>query len=331
MTPERIPDTVGSPTIPFYRAPPPDPAVYPQLEHQWRLGTYTKGDNVAQLAQELEDYLNVEHVILTSSGTVAIAVGLLAAIKGGWIKPSPRVLVSAYTWDSVPYAISMGGGTPIYGDIDQHRWHLDTHIHGLNYDAVCLTDTFGARLKLPATTPHFIDAAHSMGLPKVGGRGIYEAFSLAATKVVTGGEGGVIATTDSQFALTAMQIARFVGRLPEASAILALGSLQSIDYSLKWRKSIADAYHRFLGEHVVYQDTGDGTNNYVFPVRLNETQLGRLRRRRDFAIRQYYNPPLDGCAKNALKVANSVVCLPQVSAEVCWHVANVILGKEVCV
>jgi dTDP-4-amino-4,6-dideoxygalactose transaminase len=329
----KIPDTVGEPTIPFYWPPAPSSTVFMLLEHQWRNGIYTKGDTVAQLAQEFADFLNVDHVILTSSGTMALAVGTMAAIKIDAIHEHPRILVPAYTWESVPYAIGMAGGDVTFGDIDLARWHLDHSWEHNQYNihhATCVTETFGARVKSLPEKDFFVDAAHSMGLPKIGGRGLFEAFSLAATKVVTGGEGGVITTFNHELALAAKQIARYVGRLPEASAILALDSLQNIDASLRWRKEIADAYHKHLGSNVIYQDTKDGTNNYVFPVRLNADQAARLRQRRDFAVRQYYNPPLDTFKENATKVASSVVCLPQVSPGVCEHVANVIIGKEEC-
>jgi dTDP-4-amino-4,6-dideoxygalactose transaminase len=308
------------------------PGIYEAVDEvtvAWGHGEFTKGLHNQKLREELKDFLDVEHIVLTSSGTLAIAIGIMAARKCGYIKAaSPKILVSAYTWDSVPMAFNMGGAMAIYGDIDMKRWHLDyekeTALPG-GWDAVCLTDTFGVKATTEPDEPFFVDAAHSMGLPDVGSRGLFETFSLAATKMVTAGEGGVIATTHADIAEEAEKIARYAGRLPEASCALGRLFLSEVEFLKKHRKAMYERYCE-RARRFTFQDTLSGFNYYLCAFRLPTDYLKNLEKPRDFAIRQYYNPPLASCHNTDI-IAQSVVCLPQAGLKECDHVIEVVMGK----
>lgn len=298
------------------------------IDQVWRYGVFTKGPHVMALEEELGEYLDVEHIVLTSSGTMALMIGMMAAIKTGYIKLNSVLLMSPYTWRSVPYAVDGARLVPYYGDIDLDYWHLDYEKASLTpgFDYVMLCDTFGARTATEPEEPYFVDAAHSFGLPWVGSRGLFEAFSMAATKVLPAGEGGFISTTHRDLAEKARDIARLMGRLPEASAVLARAYLDKMDDMLMYRGLINTYYTSLLKDHCQLQK-GDPHNNYLSCVRLDEDQMNRVIAQDIFEYRRYYNPTLDEGCWNAVAMAESVVALPQVSKECCIEVANIIKGE----
>jgi dTDP-4-amino-4,6-dideoxygalactose transaminase len=135
---------------------------------------------------------------------------------------------------------------------------LATHTYGNPCDVEGLQAVAGANgLRL------FFDAAHAFGSRRagvaVGGFGDAEVFSLSPTKVLTAGEGGIIATNDDVIAHRCRigrdygnpgdYDCRFVGlnaRMSEIHAAFALRSLETLEERIARRNELARLYRAAL-------------------------------------------------------------------------------------
>jgi dTDP-4-amino-4,6-dideoxygalactose transaminase len=107
------------------------------------------------------------------------------------------------------------------------------------------------------------DAAHAYGAlykgKKIGSFGDMEAFSLSGTKLVTGGEGGLLATTSADLIKRVEFLRNYGfygdynslyvglnGKMSELNAALACLTIDTIDTAIKRRNQIASFYRREL-------------------------------------------------------------------------------------
>jgi 8-amino-3,8-dideoxy-alpha-D-manno-octulosonate transaminase len=164
---------------------------------------------VLEFERAFADWLGVEHALAVSSGTAAVKVGLV----GLGIGPGDEVITQSFTFVATVEAIVDVGAVPVIVDID------DT----LGIDPAALEAAITPRTK--AVVPvHMLgvaadvdaigeiarrhdllvldDNCESLGAEwdgrKVGGLGDAGAFSLDFGKVITSGEGGVVATNDEE-------------------------------------------------------------------------------------------------------------------------------------
>jgi dTDP-4-amino-4,6-dideoxygalactose transaminase len=142
---------------------------------------------------------------------------------------------------------------------------------GVRTSAILATHTFGTPCEIDELetvarqtgTRLFFDAAHAFGSRRAGvpiGRfGDAEVFSLSPTKVLVGGEGGIVATNDDLLA-ERCRIGRdygnpgdydcqFVGlnaRMSEFHAAFAIASLTTLDERIARRNELVDRYREAL-------------------------------------------------------------------------------------
>jgi dTDP-4-amino-4,6-dideoxygalactose transaminase len=169
--------------------------------------------NFGPFAQRLErltsDYLGVPTKVVASGD-----VGLMIAIAALDLTAGSTVVMPSFTFNSTANAVLWNGLRPVFADIDPVTFNLDpaaaedaasrfdarlilaTHVFGNPADVDGLAqaaDRTGARL--------LFDAAHAYGARRdgraVGSFGDAEIFSLSGTKLVTSGEGGLIASADA--------------------------------------------------------------------------------------------------------------------------------------
>ena len=79
-----------------------------------RGGAWSAGSLVKEFEQEFANFCGVRFAILTSSGTAALKIALLAL----QLKPGDEVIIPAMTWPSVVIAVLESGGRPVIADID---------------------------------------------------------------------------------------------------------------------------------------------------------------------------------------------------------------------
>lgn len=86
-------------------------------------GAYIMGPQVAEIEQQLADYVGVKHCISCANGTDALRLALMALGIG----PGDAVFVPDFTFFATAEAVSMVGATPVFVDVDCDTFNIDTY------------------------------------------------------------------------------------------------------------------------------------------------------------------------------------------------------------
>ena len=84
-------------------------------------GAYILGPQVAELEQQLADYVGVKHCITCANGTDALRMALMALGIG----PGDAVFVPDFTFFATAEAVAMVGAKPIFVDVDENAFNID--------------------------------------------------------------------------------------------------------------------------------------------------------------------------------------------------------------
>ena len=169
----------------------------------------TTGETVAQFETLLAKYLGCRHVLAVTSCTGAMHLSLLALGIG----PGDEVITTPMTFIATATAILEAGAQPVFVDVDPRDGNMDSaHIEQAitpRTKAILPVHLYGrlcdmtAMQSLAKRNELFIveDAAHCLegerdGL-RPGSAGHTACFSFYATKNITCGEGGALATNDT--------------------------------------------------------------------------------------------------------------------------------------
>lgn len=179
-----------------------------QVIRSGRLFRYCEGSECDRFEQRYAQYLGIEHVTLTASGTNA----LTAAVMTLGIGPGDEVLVPAHTYMATALAVVSAGAIPVIVDIDESITIAPQAIEdavGPRTKAVIPVHMWGAVCDMNAilqiAVKHDLyvieDACQCVGGGyegrKVGTLGHMGAFSFNYYKNMTGGEGGAVVTHDT--------------------------------------------------------------------------------------------------------------------------------------
>jgi dTDP-4-amino-4,6-dideoxygalactose transaminase len=188
----------------------------------------TTGPRTAAFERELAEYLGVQQVVGVSSCTAALFLSLKALGVG----PGDEVITTPMTFVATVNAILHTGATPVFVDVEPEtgniamalveraitrrtRVVIPVHLYGLMVDIVGLTDLSRRRSLIVIE-----DAAHALEAIRDGYRpgqlGQTACFSFYATKNLTSGEGGAVATNDLEMA-SALRRLRSHGLSKEAA------------------------------------------------------------------------------------------------------------------
>lgn len=177
-----------------------------------RSGWLTSGHESVALEEELAAYLGCPHVVAVSSGTAALELSF-AYLD---LPPGARVGVPTWTFPASAFAPYHHGATIVLLDSEPDTMNLSVAAldaaldDGL--DAVVMVHFGGTPVReeahrrcQEAGVPIVEDAAHAFGAAdhrgKIAGWGTAgAAFSFYATKNLTSGEGGALATDDPELA-----------------------------------------------------------------------------------------------------------------------------------
>ena len=179
------------------------------------------GPRVAGAAEALERAfaarIGVAHALGVSSGTAALVVALRALGVG----PGDEVVLPPATFVGCANAVVAAQAVPVFADVDD-----DLQISPAGIEA-CITPRTRAIMVvhwrgLAVPLPPILDVANAHGIPviedcaqslgarddgfEVGARGRINAFSFQMNKVLTAGEGGMIATDDPDLAARAIAL-----------------------------------------------------------------------------------------------------------------------------
>lgn len=311
--------------LPFVR--PPVPAferVAARVRPSYDRGMLTNGPVVRDLEAAVAERIGVDHVLGVSSCTAGLMLCLRALDPGG------PVAMPSFTFSATAHAAAWNGLEPRFVECTPDGFQVDTTHLGARLDgakAILATHVFGAAcdvetvegLARDAGVPVVFDAAHGLGGARQGtplGRfGTAEVFSLTPTKLVVGGEGGLVCTDDAELA-EAVRIgrdyanpgdydSRFVGlngRLSELHAAMAIESLADLDEHLEIRRRLADAYKHALAEvpgiRLQAVDAGDETTYKDFTIAFDEAfgvrrdVVKQALKADGIDTRAYFSPPV---------------------------------------
>jgi dTDP-4-amino-4,6-dideoxygalactose transaminase len=266
----------GSPAfpagLPYARvSTPPLDRVAERVRPSYEAGRLTNGPLVRSLEEAAAERLGARHVVAVSSATA----GLMLCLR--IIAPANRAaLLPSFTFSASAHAVAWNQLGLRFAECDPLTFHLEphdaesrlrdagvimpTHLFG----APCRAERFEALARRAGCALVF-DAAHGFGATRqgrpVGQFGDAEVFSLSPTKVLTAGEGGLVATSHDELA-RALRRGRdygnpdgthphFIGlnaRMSELHAALALEGITDFDERLARRKVLGCRYDSHINE-----------------------------------------------------------------------------------
>ena len=83
--------------------------------------TFINGPQVHSFQKELEDYLQVKHVIPCANGTDALQIAMMAL----GLKPGDEVITADFTFAATVEVIALLGLTPVLVDVEQDTFNID--------------------------------------------------------------------------------------------------------------------------------------------------------------------------------------------------------------
>jgi dTDP-4-amino-4,6-dideoxygalactose transaminase len=275
-----------------------------------RSGWLTMGPRTAEVEAAFAERLGVPHAIALSSATAALHLAYRAAGVG----PGDEVIVPAITFVATGAAARYCGATPVVADVlGDHDFGLDpadvearitprtravcvVHYAGYPAAAEALRELCAARgIALIEDSAHAPCGSVRAGGPAMGAVGLAGAFSFFSNKVLSCGEGGLLATSDDRVAqlarrwrshaMTSGTWDRHRGhatsydvvdvgynyRLDEPRAALLLSRLRGLDEAVERRRTLVRRYRALLAEVegviVPYDDAAVQLSAcYVMPV-----------------------------------------------------------------
>jgi perosamine synthetase len=285
------------------------------------------GRRVRDFESLMKDYLSIKHVVSVNSGTSALYAALLAAE----IKQGDEVLIPSFTFVATVNAVVAAGGNPMFVDIKKDDYTMDAsdlkakitkkskiiipvHLYG----HPCNIDEIG-EIADRHSLKVIEDACQSLGSSykkkQTGTFGTMGCFSMYASKVLTAGEGGAIATDSDELADKLKMIrnhgmvegydTRILGlnlRLPEMSAAIAKVQMQRLDKMLEMRRRNAELLSKQLlsssskGYEVkIPEETVDKKFNwylYTVAIQDNRDEVKNRLVQNNVGATVYYSPPV---------------------------------------
>lgn len=203
----------GPPTIP--EGPPSWPRTTREIENSVSEalsdGSWGKYESrwTQNLIEKLAAQFQSEHVVLCSSGTIAVEL----ALRGVGVRADDEVILAGYDFPGNFRAIEEIGALPVLVDVIQDGWIIDptavsdsiskktkaivvSHLHGQ------IADIAAIRAALEGTTIAIVeDACQSPGgfveAEPLGSRGDVGVLSFGGSKLLSAGRGGAVLTNDA--------------------------------------------------------------------------------------------------------------------------------------
>jgi dTDP-4-amino-4,6-dideoxygalactose transaminase len=179
-----------------------------------RSGWLAMGREVAELERAVAAFVGASHAVAVSSGTAALHLALLGIGLG----PGDEVILPSLSFIATANVVRYCGARPVFVDVDRRTFNLDP----AQVERAVTSRTRAIlpvhQLGLPADLDPLLEVAERRGLQVVedaacalgasyGGKpvgtfGRAGCFSFHPRKIITTGEGGLIATADEELAET---------------------------------------------------------------------------------------------------------------------------------
>ncbi|MGH3391175.1 MAG: DegT/DnrJ/EryC1/StrS family aminotransferase [Actinomadura sp.] len=230
-------------TIPFPKRPKYGNAEIKAVTELLRSGALSeigRGPATAALEDAFTAALCIPYALSFNSGTAS----LHAALHAVGASPEQGVAMSPMTWISAINAAFHAGSFPVFTDLAEDSPNLDAAAFDpAMCSAVLVTHAWG----VPAAMDQFADlrvpvvedCSHAVGATyrgrRLGAWGAAGCFSLQESKAVSGGEGGIMTTADSEIYQRAMTVGHHPYRLAAELTVPDLLPLAEAAASYKFR------------------------------------------------------------------------------------------------
>ena len=198
------------------------------------------------LEREWAAFVGRSECLLFNSGTAAIH----AALYGLGIGPGDEVITTSYTFGGTWQPILQQGATPVFVDIDPRTFDLDptkveaaitprtraiiaVHIGGMPADLdelLAIAERHGLDVIEDACQAH---GATYHGR-QVGSVGVVGCFSLNSSKILTGGEGGLLVADDPDLLARARRLRTFGEDIPELGKLSGWNFRPYVSHTIGW-------------------------------------------------------------------------------------------------
>jgi len=308
--------------------------------------------NNGPLVRMLEERLALLHqsAHCVSFCNASVAIVLLLRLLGGG--DGGEALMPSFSFRGLPHLAQWADFSPVFCDADPEthtiapqalakvitpRSRVILAVHHVN--SPCLVDEL-ERVASESAIPLFFDsvygAVQSFNGKPLGGFGAAEVFSLHATKLLNGFEGGYVTTDDDALAAELRSARSFGfqgkdnvvrlglnGKLNEIHAALALAALDDLEQTIQANRARHEAYRRLFADLPgldILEYAPNERHNYeltIFEVTtawpLSRDDTLRLLNAENALARPYYSPPLHrsehcppGCGDVSLPVAEAL-------------------------
>lgn len=254
-------------------------------------GQLAQGEQVFQFEKAFSESFGFPYTIATNNGTTALHVSLLAA----GLKEGDKVLTTPFSFIATTNAILYCGGIPVFVDVDEDSFNLSPEVlrntlkEHPDAKYLLLVHLFGQ----PCDMDEMMSIANEYNLTviedcaqahgatydgkPVGTFGIGGTFSFYPTKNMTTGEGGMIVSTNDDYAALCRKLANhgstvryvhditgFNYRMTNISAAIGSVQLGKIhDFNLK-RKKNAEKYLTEINNEYIKLPEITSSTDHVF-------------------------------------------------------------------
>ncbi len=337
--------------IPIYKPElPPYDEVEPDIRAMYRSGMLYPGPFTDRLVSEVLQFCDVNYCLPVSSCSLGLILMLNTLPKGS------KVIMPAFTFNATLQALEWNNLVPLLVDVDDNGQLSIPHLqeclaqHPHNVGGILGVHMWGNLLDTPElrkigqdfNVPVFYDGAHALGSfdDESVDSGAATCFSIAATKPVSAGEGGLIVTND-EIIFNELQdasshglhgsldtrIRGINGKIQEFNSILAYYALKQFDRTRTRRRTIMDFYRDSLdGLPIRIWEPREGihTISYKDCVLFTETSEGRNKldiyvQAAGIGTKRYFEPAIpdmgsfkgiEHSAENARRLAATCLTLP---------------------
>jgi perosamine synthetase len=173
-------------------------------------GFVAQGKKVEEFEKKFSNYINTNHAIAVTNGTVALDI----ALKAAGIKQGDCVITPSFTFIATANSILFQGAKPIFADVDEKSFNINPNdvLEKITNKtkAIIGVHLFGHPFNIKAIQDicedHNLilieDCAQAHGAEydgkRVGNFGLSGCFSFYATKNMATGEGGMITTNNDE-------------------------------------------------------------------------------------------------------------------------------------
>lgn len=252
-----------------------------EVEKVLRSGMLVQGERVRELEDQFAEYVGTKYAVAVSNGTASLHI----ALKAHGIGTGDEVIVPAFSYIATANVVELVGATPVFVDIDLRSYNIDVdQIESKitkKTKAIIPVHEFGLACEISkviqiAKKYELVvieDAACGLGTTfnnqHVGSFGDVGSFSFHPRKAITGGEGGMLVTNNSNLAKKFRTLrnhgispidgknqfvdAGFNYRLTDIQAALIYSQFKRIDQIMIIKQKIADEYLLQLSNELIFE------------------------------------------------------------------------------